>query len=275
MSEQPVIIPHDGEFLAADLCLGGSSAVVILPGWGGTRYGPQRILVQMARALATQGLTTLRLDFRGRGDSTGDAATVTLDEMIADACAAVAWLTTAHGIRRVHLVGLCSGGNVALGAASLLPEVEHVVCWSLLPFMEHKEQAAPRGLRLARLRQVCHKALRPEAWRKLFRGEANIHGAMRVVVRDKEGDAYERRRKTSQRDILAALTPFTGRLHLLYGSRDPEAATALAYYTHWCKTHRIPIAARVIPGAPHNFYTAHWTAEVVEQTSRWLLADHE
>jgi len=269
VSETPLFLPSG---LAADLHGGGTTAVLFLPGWSGTRYGPQRILLDAARACAARGATTLRLDFRGRGDSPGDPLATTLDEMIADAAEAVAWLRAEQGIGRVHLVGLCSGGNVALGAASLLRDVGHVVCWSLLPFMEHKARAAKQGTpRRALLRQYAAKLLRPETWRRLLRGEANVKGAMQTLAKDKEGDDAERGRKTSARDILRDLQGFSGRLHLLYGGRDPESAGSRAFFEAWCRRQRIAVDVRVIDGAPHNFYTAAWTEAVAAQTADWLF----
>lgn len=271
MNEQPVIIPHAGESLVLDVHRAGSTAVLFLPGWGGTRYGPQRILLQAAQALADAGFTTARIDFRGRGDATGDPAAATLDGMIADAVVAADWLKATHGITTLHLVGLCSGGNVALGAAAQIAFAGDVVCWSLLPFMEHKQQAAKQGTARGKLlQQFLRKLLRPETWRKLLRGEANVKGAVQVLARDKEGDAEERRRKTSRRDILADLRGFHGRLHLLYGSSDPEAAGSRAFFEDWRRREGISGDTRVISGAPHNFYTAQWTAEVISQTVEWL-----
>ncbi len=272
MSEQPVIIPCEESFLIADLSRGGTDGALLLPGWGGTRYGPQRILWQAAAALGARGLTTLRLDLRGRGDSPGNPVSVTLDEMIADALAAAEWLHVECGVTRLHLVGLCSGGNVALGAASRCAHVGDVVCWSLLPFMEHKTQAVcqgtPRGKLLS---ELVRKALRPETWMKLLRGEANVRGAMKTLAADKEGDAEERRRKTSARDILADLREFDGALHLLYGSADPEAVGSRAFFEEWRCRHHISGATQVIHGAPHNFYTAQWTQQVIAQTVEWLV----
>jgi pimeloyl-ACP methyl ester carboxylesterase len=260
-----------GGHLAGDLRLGGAEAVVILPGWGGTRYGPQRILWQTARAIAERGSTTLRIDLRGRGDSTGDEA-ATLDGMIEDAVASVRWLRREHGVGRVHLVGICSGGNVALGAAGLLDDIGTVVCWSLLPFMEHKTKAAKQGTpRTGLLLAMARKALRPETWRKLFRGEVNVKGAAQVLAKDKEGDDAEKARKTSARDILADLAKgFTGDLRLLYGEKDPEAPGSQAFFEEWCRSHAVRVETAVILGAPHTYYTATWTRAVVERTSAWL-----
>jgi len=274
MNETPVSISSGGEQLIADVHVGGAEGVLLLPGWGGTRYGPQRILWQAAAALAAAGFTTLRVDFRGRGDSTGDPAAVTLDDMIADAVAAGHYLQTQQGVTRLHLVGLCSGGNVALGAAAQLPCAGHLVCWSLLPFMEHKATAAKQGTpRAALLTHYLRKALQWESWVKLVRGEANVQGAVKTLARDKEGDAAEKRRKTSARDILADLADFRGSLHLLFGSADPEAAGSQAFFEGWRRQQGMAGHTRIIANAPHNYYTAQWTAEVIAQTVAWLAGE--
>ncbi|MEI7831614.1 MAG: alpha/beta hydrolase [bacterium] len=270
MSEMAVMIPHNDGWLAADLNLGNDHAVIFLPGWSGTRYGPQRILLQAARNAATSGFTTLRLDYHGRGDSS-DITEVTLDGMITDAITAITWLRTEHNIAKISLVGLCSGGNVALGVASLDKSVSKVVCWSLLPFMEDKKQIAKQGTpRKAMLVQYLRKIFRLQTWQKLFHGELNMKGAQESLVKDKEGDADEKTRKTSKRTIMRELIGFAGSVYLLYGSRDPESAGSRTFFTSWFHQHNINNVERTIEGAPHNFYTALWTAEVAAQTARWL-----
>jgi pimeloyl-ACP methyl ester carboxylesterase len=271
LTETPLIIPCEEDRLVADLHKGGPEGVLLLSGWGGTRYGPQRILWQAAAALAEAGFTTLRFDFRGRGDSTGDATALSLDGMVADTVTAANWLHGEQGVTKMHLVGLCSGGNVALGAASQIPRIGDLVCWSLLPLMEHKTRAARQGTpRGQLLKGYLRKALRPEAWAKLLRGEANVKGAVKTLAKDKEGDEDENRRKTSTRDILADLAGFNGNIHLIFGSADPEAAGAQAFFEAWRQKQGIPGNTRLIPGAPHNYYTAQWTKEVIEQTVEWL-----
>jgi len=271
LSETPLVIPVGDDRMVADLHKGGPKGVILLAGWGGTRYGPQRILWQTAAALAEAGFTTLRFDFRGRGDSTGDTTALSLDGMVADTAAAAQWLHDEDGVTKVHLVGLCSGGNVALGAASQIPWGGDLVCWSLLPLMEHKAQADRQGTpRGALLQQYLRKALRPETWAKLLRGEANVKGAVKTLAKDKEGDKDEKRRKTSTRDILADLAGFRGNLHLIFGSADPEAAGSQAFYEAWRAKQGISGNTRIIPGAPHNFYTAQWTQDVIAQTLMWL-----
>lgn len=269
--EQAYLIPLGEDYLVADINIVDSQAVIILPGWGGTRYGPQRILLQLASKLAALGLTTLRLDFRGRGESSASANNSTLDSMIEDTCTAVQWLRAEHGIKEIILVGLCSGGNVALGAAGLLSDVKQIICWSLLPFMEDKATAKKQGThRGGLIQQLLRKFLNPDSWRKLLRGEANVRGAVQVIAHDKEGDEVEKARKTSSRNILRDLENFPGNFKLIYGSRDPEAEGAEKFFVNWCQQHHVALTTRQIEGAPHNFYTADWTRQVIEQTAIWI-----
>lgn len=273
MTERPVAFASDGETLIGTLHApeAAGDPVVLLGGWGGTRYGPQRILVACARALSAAGHPCLRFDYRGRGDSTGDPCETRLDDMIADALAAVRHLDSAIGQRSLGLVGICSGANVAIGAASLMPErVRGIVCWSLLTFMEHKAVAKAGGKRASLMKQLARRALSPATWLRVLRGEANVRGAARALAGDPEGDAEERAHKTSARDILADFRRYQGRCDLIFGDRDPESPGSRAFFEDWLRRHDIASRVEVIAGAPHNFYTAEWTERVVARTVEWL-----
>ena len=169
MNERPVSFLSAGETIQGTLHDAGESecGLILLSGWGGTRYGPQRILVEAARAAAASGRTSLRFDFRGRGDSTGDPATVTLDGMIEDTSAAANWLAENCGTKKLAFLGLCAGANVAIGAASLMPErTDQLIAWSILPFMEHKAKAHGKQNR-TRTALLKHYAKKAPNW-KLF-----------------------------------------------------------------------------------------------------------
>jgi len=271
----PVSFTSQGETLIGTVHVaeGSDRGVILLGGWGGARYGPQRILFEASQALAAGGLTCLRFDFRGRGDSQGDPTAASLDGMIEDTLAAVLWLKEHHGIRRLTFLGLCSGANVSIGAASLMPdETEALIAWSLLPFMEHKAAAhgkKDRG-KAALRRQYLKKAFSADAWKKLLSGRANVSGAVQTLTKDKEGGDGEKERKTSRRDILKDFQRFRGRCLTIYGTQDPEAADSCAFFGKWLDDHDVRHDAHWIKGAPHNFYTAEWTKQVIGISVEWL-----
>ena len=67
----------------------------------------------LADHLARNGVASLRLDDRGEGASGGDYATATLDDLAADARAALAALRARPGVARVGVVGHSLGGLLA------------------------------------------------------------------------------------------------------------------------------------------------------------------
>lgn len=81
------------------------------------RVGPRRLYVRLARALADEGFTTLRVDLSGRGDSFADA-NLTTEESLADDYRSIVSVLEAR-LGRVTLVvgGLCSGADDAIRLA--------------------------------------------------------------------------------------------------------------------------------------------------------------
>src|SRR4051812_31655913 len=73
-------------------------AVILLNGGLLHRVGPNRIYVKIARALATMGLTVLRLDLSNIGDSPPRAENMPIEQsMLADVQDAMDSLARTHG----------------------------------------------------------------------------------------------------------------------------------------------------------------------------------
>lgn len=81
--------------------------------------------VRVSRALAEQGIATLRFDFTGLGESPGDFAGTTFSGNIADLVAACDWLRREREAPRL-LVGHSLGGAAVIAAAPRVPEVRAV-----------------------------------------------------------------------------------------------------------------------------------------------------
>jgi len=248
------------------------AGVVLLHGWGSCRLGPHRILVQTARELNARGFWTLRFDHRGRGESEGRSEDVNLDGMISDACRAVECLRDRAGCGRVALLGICSGGNVAIGAATLLEEVPALVVWSTLPFQTHHT----RGQDLRRtgffLAEYARKAVRLETWRRFFKGRISLGGVANVLFGHyaKEEGPEKANPKDSERDIMAALRQYRGRVLFTYGGRDPESVEAKGVYEPFCSESGIRAEFQVVEGSNHNFYGREWKRQVIERSASFL-----
>lgn len=247
-------------------------AAVLVHGWGSYRAGPHAMLIKLARALAESGVPTLRFDLRGRGDSEGDYFETDLDGMIADCVAAGTLVRRETGRDALAAVGLCSGGNVIIGAATLAPEFVKLVPISTLPFQSHKKASQERRRTLAALASYARKLLRPETYGKLFRGEVHFDLVRKAVAGGEGGTEGGRNRKESSRDIVAAFARYPGALLFLYGGADAEGDEGRRHYEAFSREHGIRAAFHVVDGANHNFYSLAWEREVIDETVRFVGA---
>jgi pimeloyl-ACP methyl ester carboxylesterase len=89
-----------------------------------------RSLRQLAARLAAAGFHTLRFDYFGTGDSSGETAQSDLVGSFCDAEAAIEALKDIAGTPKITLIGLRVGANIAVGVASRHPsEVDSLVLW--------------------------------------------------------------------------------------------------------------------------------------------------
>jgi hypothetical protein len=82
------------------------------------RIGPHRFNAKLARALAREGLVTLRMDLSGQGDSsTPDAALPHEQQAVADLQAAMDHFQCICPVEKFVIAGICSGAYNGLAAA--------------------------------------------------------------------------------------------------------------------------------------------------------------
>ncbi len=116
-------------------------AVLLLHGFTGSRDEKEitgtgeGVFSRTARLLAEAGYASLRIDFRGSGDSTGGMswAETTYSTQIADACAAIDLLAAREDVdaARLAVLGWSQGGLVAMHAAAARPDmVKTAILWA-------------------------------------------------------------------------------------------------------------------------------------------------
>jgi dienelactone hydrolase len=97
------------------------------------RTGPSRMWVECARRWAASGLSTLRLDIEGIGDSDGPTTPYVKDDslyvagMVPEVLSAVDYLQTRTGGERFMLGGLCAGAYWSFHAALRDPRVTAIM----------------------------------------------------------------------------------------------------------------------------------------------------
>lgn len=192
-----------------------------------------------------------------------------LSTMISDTQAAARTLRSKTGLQRVALVGVCSGGEVALGAGPLIPEVDAMVLWSV-PQVAADRASADRAKRLAVFREYGAKLFRGETWAKLVSGGLNFAMIGRALARGGKGEGEESTEEDKEIDWRRRFIEFRGDILFVYGSNDPTTPDCIAHYGALSKAAGRTFQHHVIEGANHSFYSLTWEREVLDRSLEWL-----
>jgi len=122
-------------------------AIVMLCGGSVPRYSANRMYVPMARALAGDGATVLRMDLSGIGDSVARVGEPVnkpyTNDIGSDVREAVAELQDRTKLKQVTLFGLCSGAYAAMQTASQSDSIEELILVNqLVYFLANDDIAA-------------------------------------------------------------------------------------------------------------------------------------
>jgi len=141
VSERDVRFEVEGQTVVGTLALPEGVAeppvVLLLHGFTGSRHElgikdiEEGVFSRTARRLGEQGIASLRIDFRGSGESDGAWPDTTFSSQIVDAIAAVGYLRGLDGVdgANVHMLGWSQGGLVAASAAAET-DVASTVLWA-------------------------------------------------------------------------------------------------------------------------------------------------
>lgn len=156
--------------------------VVLLNVGGNYRIGPHRFYVHAARTMAAAGYQVLRLDLAGIGDSEpepGKPWANLYDKASAQDVRVALDALAARGCRDFVLMGICSGSYVAFQTALVEPRVGGLVLMNsrLLEWTPGRAGDTWQNsmTQYAKSTDYYRRAVfRPEAWRKLVRGDVNL-----------------------------------------------------------------------------------------------------
>lgn len=184
--ETPLMFGADGRLFGM-LCRpdhGTSDAVVLIVNGGrDPHYGAARQGVAFARRLAQAGISSLRMDFAGLGDSIGPpgkerVVTYTFSDRDGDIQAAVDALAEL-GFRRFAVQGLCSGAYHAFRGALAEPRITTLLLVNIALF------TLPSGDVLNYLDRrgrspsfYLRKLFRRQSWATLFGGKVSLSSAL-------------------------------------------------------------------------------------------------
>jgi len=243
--------------------------IIMLHGWAGYRIGAHQLFTKLARMAEAAGFFCLRFDFRGRGDSEGEAKDTTLSTMISDTVAAVDWLVAETGLQRIALVGDCSGAEVAIGAGPLRPQIHSTVLWSP-PMVGTDRAESDRAKKWYVIKQYLRKLFLRATWAKLFTGRLRFGMIKRALLSGGKGAGEEGAEEDDQIDWVQRFVKFPGEVLFIYGGNDPTANECIGYYKSLSRQAQREFNSHIVPGSNHAFYSVSWEEEVMGVTLDWL-----
>lgn len=230
-------------------------AVLLLHGFASQRHEVGDMFTRLAAALAARGIASLRIDFRGWGESAGAMWDSTVSGQVEDAQAAYAMLHSQTDVDsgRIGVVGFSMGGTIAcLLAGEAQPPPRSLILWSSTHDL--------RGGLMATLGEANAATAAREGrvtidlgWRTVTLG----HGFFASLEAADVTDAYVR---------------YAGALLAIAGEDDEAPARSLAWFRE--RAHGNLRASYLVSSADHIFNTLSGdlsiSDDVIAKTAAWL-----
>jgi exosortase A-associated hydrolase 1 len=277
--EQALILDCESGSLVGILSrsrLPASHGVLIVVGGPQYRVGSHRQFALLAHHLAEHGVPTMRFDYRGMGDSDGEARTF---ERVGEdiRCAIDRLFASVPGLKDVVIWGLCDAASAALFYAHQDTRVSGLVL--LNPWVRTEQGVARAHLRHYYVRRLFQASL----WQKVARGEFNVRGAAGALgkfVVDamrspssgvEESSASEAPLPDRMED---GLRKFQGRVLLILSGNDltaQEFEDVVENSRRWRKLLQDKrITRHRIAEANHTFARRDWRDQVARWTEVWV-----
>lgn len=260
-----------------------SKGVLIVVGGPQYRVGSHRQFTLLARHLAAHGVPVLRFDYRGIGDSEGDARTF---EDLGDdlRCAIDRFFEEVPSLNGLVIWGLCDAASAALFYAHQDRRVTGLVL--LNPWVRTDQGIAKVYLK----RYYIARFFAPEFWRKIWKGHFNYSKAIRSLskivaealtgkkkiatnIKDSAGDVSSHLAPLPER-MFDGLSRFNGKLLLIISGNDFTAQEFLDLVKRsraWQKLLASPRVSRLdLPEANHTFSRREWREKVALWTREWV-----
>ena len=297
MSEHFIVVQHGDNRLSAILhdaqpCHGNNKSdtgVLILVGGPQYRVGSHRQFVKLSRALASNGISNLRFDFSGMGDSEGElqpfytnshAIKVAIDTFIQHNPA----------IRKVVLWGLCDAASAALLYCYQQPDSRVAGLVLLNPWVRQQQSHAQTMLKHYYWHRLTSKAF----WRKLLAGGLNPLQSAKELI-----NTWQQSRTNKQHNSAFGITTanqpnkklattadnyvqqmltgwqvFNGKTLIITSGNDLTAKEFLQLCetdSNWAVCLQ-KAQQHYIAKANHTFASSEWRAQVEQQTCLFIKA---
>jgi hypothetical protein len=203
LRQVPLFVPFEDDWLAVVVTIPDGrprALVAMLQGAGGApRSHRYRLWSRLSSTLAERGLASVRMDYRGVGDSTGAPSGEDHVAPLDQALAAVQAARALTGLDRLGVVATCRGNGTALQVATALDPEASVAC------------VLPKGLN-----PIVRRAGSPSARRRLRRLAGSIPVVGRLAAARRARSAESGVRFIGEVEQILS----TGHLLLLHGGTE-------------------------------------------------------
>lgn len=260
--------------------------VIVVVGGPQYRAGSHRQFTLLSRALAAQGIASMRFDCRGMGDSGG--AMRNFEDLQPDIHAAIDhFFDEMAELREVVIWGLCDAASAALMTAHRDKRITGLVL--LNPWVR-----TPEGLAKAQLKHYYWSRLTDrEFWSKIGRGDFTFATSLRSFASAVKMALGLRRVRAASADAADKFAPvdadqsvplpermadgmsrFSGKVLLILSGNDLTAQEFDEVVRESSRWRRLLADARVerrmLPDANHTFARAEWRDQVATWTAEWV-----
>jgi fermentation-respiration switch protein FrsA (DUF1100 family) len=173
----------------------GDLVVLLLSPGVKMRVGPERLYLRMTERLLELGISVLRFDFHGLGDSEGTLpeerlkdvySHIELGRYVDDTVDAMNWMEQTYGCRRFLLSGLCGGAITSLLAGARDKRVVGLFGIGMTAVLAARSADAARYMTIGQLeasqKMYLRRLLSPKAWYRLLTFQTNNQLIKRMVV---------------------------------------------------------------------------------------------
>ena len=273
VAEQACLLQVDGDELVAIVHLPvdhAATGVIIVVGGPQYRVGSHRQFVLLARAISAAGYAVMRFDYRGMGDSAGNARG--FDSIDNDVRGAVDDFVMRCGLERVVLWGLCDAASSALIGGSTIPRVVALILAN--PWVHSPQTEARVRLRSYYLGRLKSRNF----WRKLARLDLDLRDTLVSLAGYLRRAVSRSRREIDSRSFIDrmrdGLADFAGPVFLILSGDDlvaGEFRELTASDRDWGELVEKSVTDTCeLLESNHTFSRAEWRARVEQQTLQWL-----
>jgi len=248
----------------------GSPAVILLNSGLLHRVGPNRLYVKIARRLASAGITTLRFDLSGIGDSRRFGNLSPDESAIRDVKLAMDFLSETRGIKSFILTGICSGADNVFQTACVDPRVAGIVMIDGFSF-------ATTGYIFNSYLKLL---LKWRSWQRLISGKSDIFRFMKEKLNSPASDDEDQLDPfwpaPDNKQVLAgfnALAQQGVQLCFIYSSGGAAHFNYKKTYARILKplVRGNNIQIKVFEGADHLFSPLHIQESLVDTVRNWVM----